>query len=268
MEIFNENLFFREIPVSQADEIIEQYEQEYQQMATSGQEQHVYIYDHPIMTPAQQSTGVHLKREIADKEHNENLIDPSNQNVIVSEPPAVYVELKNENLEGIRYQPNVRYEPPPSERFHRHPGHYTYTGHMPTHHQQIHQREEIMKENEQMPPHSQQQEIRIYEPNQMKGSGVYLSNSGQQNQQQQQQLSGEHNIQVENSESKTQYTNLEPVTSHQNYYISSEPYQSTPNGNFTYLPPPTSKEYIYSSGSPVLYKSKKPSTIDLLLTIY
>lgn len=263
--------------MTQAEEIVEQYEQEYQQITTSGQEQHVYIYDHPIMTTSQQpisSTGIHLKREITDKEQNGNLIDPSNPNVIVSETPTVYVELKNENLEAIRYPSSVRYDPPP-ERYHRHPGHY-YPGHLPTHHQpQIHQREEVLKENEgQSLQHPQQQEIRIYEPGQLVQSpSQHIHNQQQQQishahpqtstsgpqQQHQQQLHGEPNIQVETSDAKTQYTNLEPVTSHQNYYIASEPYQTSSNGNFTYLPgPPTSKEYIYHpSGSPVLYKSKK-----------
>lgn len=143
--------------MNQGEEVVDQYEQ-YETIVTSGNE--VYAYEHPIIAISGQpisSTGIQLKRGILEKDQNEQLIDPSNPNVAVTEGQPVYVELKNEGIENLRYPGSVRYEP--SERHYRPP----YNLPPPSHHQQIHHREEVMKDNEQLQHHQQQHqsEIRI-----------------------------------------------------------------------------------------------------------
>lgn len=224
---------------------VETYEQvhEYQQIPAGNE--HVYQYENgqivTISGQIPQSGTVHLKREmVIEKEPNG--VDHGNSNVVVSEPHAIYVELKNESNEGLRYvhPPNgpMRYEMP--ERYYRY--HHPQISHPmppPSHHHHLQHVREVQGKESEGP--QQTHEIQIYEPE-------------QQSQQQQQQSGEQQNVQAEQvQEQKTHYTNLEPVHS-QNYYIA-EGYQPV-NGNFTYLQAPTTKEgYIYP-GSPVLYKSK------------
>lgn len=258
--------------MSQAQEVQEQYEsvQEYHQISSS-EEQHVYAYEQTpgIITIANQpqtiqTASIQIKRDIIiDKD---NIVNGNNEpsiSVVNSEAHAVYVELKqNENLEHPRYVTNVRYEGP--ERYHR----YTYAHPLPSHLAQ--QREAAMKDAEaaQQQQHhlhhqqqqQHQQEIHIYESEQQQ------QQQNQHLQQQQQQQSSEQQSeqqQQQPNESKTHYTNLEPVPSQNSYYITSENYQSS-NGNFTYLQAPTTKEgYVYHhpAGSPVMYKSNCFSNI-------
>ena len=246
--------------MTQAQEVQEQYEsvQEYHQISSSG-DQHVYAYEQTpgIITIANQpqtiqTASIQIKRDIIiDKDNIVNGNEPS-ISVVNAEPQAVYVELKqNENLDQPRYLTNVRYEGP--ERYHR----YTYAHPLPPH--LAHQREVAMKDAEAAQQHQQhqqqqqhQQEIHIYEAEQQQ-----QQQQQNQHQQQQQQQSGEQQSeQQQPNESKTHYTNLEPVPSQNSYYITSENYQPT-NGNFTYLQAPSTKEgYVYHHpGSPVMYKS-------------
>lgn len=235
----------REISMTQGQEVTEQYEQ--YQITASGDDQNVYTYEQTpggLITITNQPENLQatnlLKRDILlEKEHNG--AGPT-INVVNAEPQTVYVELKNDNIEQ-RYLQNatIRYES--ADRYHR----FAYHG-LPTHnaaHIAHHQRELALKSEG---PTSQ--EIQIYE-----------AESAQSHQQSNQQGNDQSNISEQQSnESKTHYTNLEPVgTSQSSYYISSETYQPANTNGFTYLPTSTSKEgpYVYHHpGSPVLYKSK------------
>lgn len=244
----------REISVSQAQEVSEQYEQ--YQITASGDDQNVYTYEQNsggIITISNQPENLQatnlLKRDIQlEKEQNGNAA----VNVVNSEPQTVYVELKNENIDQARYLSNatIRYES--ADRYHR----FAYHG-LPPHnpaHIAHHQRELALKSEN---GHQTPQEIQIYEAEQG------AQNHQQNNQQGEQNSISEH----QSNESKTHYTNLEPVgTSQSSYYISSEPYQPT-NNAFAYLPTPTTKEgsYVYHHpGSPVLYKSNYLFTLTVL----
>lgn len=240
-----------EISVTQGQEVPEQYEQ--YQITASGDDQNVYTYEQTtggIITLSNQPENLQttnlLKRDILiEKEHNGNANGPV-VNVVSAEPQTVYVELKNDNIEQARYLQNattIRYES--ADRYHR----FAYHG-LPPHntaHIAHHQRELALKES----GHQTPQEIQIYEAEQ-----------GTQSHQQSNQQGSEQNSIADHqaNESKTHYTNLEPVgTSQSSYYISSESYQPSNTNGFTYLPTTTSKEgpYVYHHpGSPVLYKSK------------
>ena len=238
-------MHFREIAVNQAHDV-ETYEQvhEYQQIPAGNE--HVYQYENgqivTISGQIPQSGTVHLKREmVIEKEPNG--VEHVNSNAVTSEPQAIYVELKNENNEALRYvhPPNgpMRYEMP--ERYYR----YHHQIAPPHHHHLQHVREAQGKDNE---GPQQSHEIQIYEPEQQS------TQQQQQQQSHQQQNVDQQNVQAEQvQEQKTHYTNLEPVHS-QNYYIA-EGYSQ--GGNFTYLQAPTTTKegYIYP-GSPVLYKSE------------
>lgn len=244
----------REISVGQGQDVSEQYEQ--YQITASGDDQNVYTYEQNsggIITISNQPENLQatslLKRNILlEKEQNGNGGVPV-VNVVNAEPQTVYVELKNDNTDQARYLPNatIRYES--ADRYHR----FAYHG-LPPHnpaHIAHHQRELALKsENGHLTP----QEIQIYEAEQG------AQNHQQNNQQGEQNSIGDH----QSNESKTHYTNLEPVgTSQSSYYISSESYQPTNNG-FTYVPTPTTKEgpYLYHHpGSPVLYKSNYSFTL-------
>lgn len=230
----------REISVSQGQEVPEQYEQ--YQITASGDDQHVYTYEQTqgIITISNPPENL-LKRDILlEKEHNGN--GPV-VNVVNAEPQTVYVELKNDNIEQARYLQNatIRYES--ADRYHR----FAYHGLPPHNAAQLahHQRGLTLKSEA---GHQTPQEIQIYE--------AEHATHQQSNQQNSEQNSiSEHQA----NESKTHYTNLEPVgTSQSSYYISSEAYQPSNSNGFAYLPTPTSKEgpYVYHPGSPVLYKSK------------
>lgn len=242
----------REISVTQGQEVPEQYEQ--YQITASGDDQNVYTYEPTssgIITLSNQPENLQatnlLKRDILiEKEHNGNASGPV-VNVVSAEPQTVYVELhKNDNIEQARYLQNatIRYES--ADRYHR----FAYHG-LPPHnaaHIAHHQRELALKEG----GHQTPQEIQIYEAEQ----------STQSHQQSNQQGSEQNAIaDHQTSESKTHYTNLEPVGSSQSsYYISSESYQPGNTNGFAYLPTPTSTKegpYVYHHpSSPVLYKSK------------
>ncbi|CRK98343.1 CLUMA_CG011704, isoform B [Clunio marinus] len=239
----------REISVAQSQEETEQYEQ--YQITASGDDQNVYTYEPTsgglIAIAAQpenlQATGI-LKRDILiEKEHNSNNGNGPTINVVNTEPQTVYVELKNDNIEQGRYLSNpIRYES--ADRYHR----FAYHG-LPSHnpsHIVHHQRELTLKAEG---GHQTPQEIQIYEAEQ--GSQNHHQNNQQNNEQ--------NNISdQQGNESKTHYTNLEPVgTSQNSYYISSDSYQPSNSNGFTYLPTPTSKEgpYVYHPSSPVLYKN-------------
>lgn len=240
----------REISVAQSQEVPEQYEQ--YQITASGDDQNVYTYEQTsggMITISNQPENLQasniLKRDILlEKEHNGNVNGPT-INVVNAEPQTVYVELKNDNLDQARYLQNatIRYES--ADRYHR----FAYHG-LPPHnaaHIAHHQRELALKAEG---GHHTPQEIQIYEAEQ-----------GSQNHQQSNQQNEQGNIaEQQSNESKTHYTNLEPVgTSQSSYYISSESYQPANSNGFAYLPTPTSKEgsYVYHHpGSPVLYKSK------------
>lgn len=241
----------REISVAQGQEVPEHYEQ--YQITASGDDQNVYVYEQMRSPPiidgrsvlTQQFPGASLLKGdvLVEKEHNGN--GPI-VNVVNAEPQTVYVELKNEGIEQqARYLQNatIRYES--ADRYTR----FAYHG-LPSHnaaHIAHHQRELALKAEG---GHQTPQEIQIYEAEQ-----------ASQNHQQSNQQSGEQNSIADHqaNESKTHYTNLEPVGSSQSsYYISSESYQPGNGNSFAYLPTPTSKEgsYVYHPGSPVLYKSK------------
>lgn len=227
-----------EIAVAQAPEEYEQY-----QITASGDDQNVYTYEASggiiITAPSEHlPPGGIIKRDMMiEKDHNGS--GPS-VNVVNAEPQTVYVELKNEDT---RIYPNaIRYEP--TDRYHRFHGYHGVHGQHPPPppppHYAHHQRELAMKTEAQ-----QAQEIQIYEAEQQNAA---------QNEQNQ-------NIQEHSSnEPKTHYTNLEPVGSSQNsYFIStSENYQPSSGGQFTYLTSQPAKEtsYVYhaTTGSPVLYK--------------
>lgn len=244
----------REISVSQGQELPEQYEQ--YQITASGDDQNVYTYEQTqggIITISNQPENL-LKRDILlEKEHNGN--GPA-VNVVNSEPQTVYVELKNDNIEQARYlQNSVRYES--ADRYHR----FAYHG-LPPHNaaQLAHHHRELALKSENA--HQTPQEIQIYEAEQ-------ATHSHQQSNQQ----NSEQNSISEHQESKTHYTNLEPVvgTSQSSYYISSETYQPANSNGFAYLPTPTSKEgpYVYHHpGSPVLYKSKLTNFCTLLFSCH
>jgi hypothetical protein len=239
----------REISVTQGQEVPEQYEQ--YQITASGDDQNVYTYEQTaggLITISNQPENLQatnlLKRDLLiEKEHNGNGGGPT-INVVNSEPQTVYVELKNDNIDQTRYLPNatIRYES--ADRYHR----FAYHG-LPPHnaaHIAHHQRELALKSEN---GHQTPQEIQIYEAEQ----GHHQSNN--------QQVGDQNSISDhQTNESKTHYTNLEPVgTSQNSYYISSETYQPSNSNGFAYLPTPTSKEgpYVYHHpGSPVLYKSK------------
>lgn len=247
----------REISVSQGQEVPEQYEQ--YQITASGDDQNVYTYEQSsggIITISNQPENLQatniLKRDILlEKEHNGNSSGPV-VNVVNNEPQTVYVELKNDNIDQARYLQNatIRYES--ADRYQR----FAYHG-LPPHnaaHIAHHQRELALKAES---GHQTPQEIQIYEAEQ----GV------QRHQQSNQQVSEQNSIaDHQTNESKTHYTNLEPVgTSQSSYYISSETYQPSNSNSFAYLPTSTSKEgpYVYHHpGSPVLYKSKFLFTSD------
>lgn len=248
----------REISVAHGQEVSEQYEQ--YQITASGDDQHVYTYEQNpggIITISNQPENLQatslLKRDILlDKEQNGNAGLPV-VNVVNAEPQTVYVELKNENIDQARYLQNatIRYES--ADRYHR----FAYHG-LPPHnpaHIAHHQRELALKSEN---GHQTPQEIQIYEAEQ-----------GAQNHPQNNQHSGEQNsiADHQSNDSKTHYTNLEPVgTSQSSYYISSESYQPTNSNGFTYLPTPTTKEgpYVYHhSGSPVLYKRNYSFNLNL-----
>lgn len=234
-----------EISVSQGQEVPEQYEQ--YQITASGDDQNVYTYEQTqggIITISNQPENL-LKRDILlEKEHNGN--GPV-VNVVNAEPQTVYVELKNDNIDQARYLQNattIRYES--ADRYHR----FAYHGLPPHNAAQLahHQRELALKSE----GHQTPQEIQIYEAEQ----------GAQSHQQSNQQNSEQNSISDHQAnESKTHYTNLEPVgTSQSSYYISSETYQPANSNGFAYLPTPTSSKdgpYVYHHpGSPVLYKSK------------
>lgn len=237
----------REISVSQGQEVSEQYEQ--YQITASGDEQNVYTYEQTqggIITISNQPESL-LKRDILlEKEHNGNGGNEPVVNVVNAEPQTVYVELKNDSLEQARYVQNatIRYES--ADRYHR----FAYHG-LPPHNvaQLAHHQRELALKSEGI--HQTPQEIQIYEAEQ----------DAQSHQQSNQQNSEQNSISDHQAnESKTHYTNLEPVgTSQSSYYISSETYQPANSNGFAYLPTSTSKEgpYVYHHpGSPVLYKSK------------
>lgn len=236
----------REISVAQGQEVPEHYEQ--YQITASGDDQNVYTYEQTpggLITITNQAEAANLlKRDVlVEKEHNGN--GPI-VNVVNAEPQTVYVELKNEGIEQARYLQNatIRYES--ADRYTR----FAYHG-LPSHnaaHIAHHQRELALKAEG---GHQTPQEIQIYEAEQ-----------ASQNHQQSNQQNAEQNSIADHqaNESKTHYTNLEPVgASQSSYYISSESYQPGNGNGFAYLPTPTSKEgsYVYHHpGSPVLYKSK------------
>lgn len=238
----------REISVDQGQELPEQYEQ--YQITASGDDQNVYTYEQStgaLITISNQPENLQatslLKRDILiEKELNGNGSGPT-INVVNTEPQTVYVELKNDNVDQARYLQNatIRYES--ADRYHR----FAYHG-LPPHnaaHIAHHQRELSLKSES---GHQTPQEIQIYEAEQ-----------GSQSHQQSNQGGDQNITDQQGNESKTHYTNLEPVgTSQSSYYISSENYQPSNSNGFTYLPTPTSKEgsYVYHPGSPVLYKSK------------
>jgi hypothetical protein len=229
----------REISVAQGQE--EQYEQ--YQITASGDDQNVYTYEPTaggIITLSNQPENL-LKRDLLiEKEHNGN--GGPTINVVNAEPQTVYVELKNDNIDQARYLSNatIRYES--ADRYHR----FAYHG-LPPHnaaHIAHHQRELALKTES---GHQTPQEIQIYEAEQGHQQG---NNQGGDP-----SSIADH----QNNESKTHYTNLEPVgTSQNSYYIASEPYQPSNSNGFAYLSTPTTKEgpYVYHPGSPVLYKSK------------
>ena len=237
--------------ISVGPEVAGPYEQ--YQITASGDDQNVYTYEQTpegLITISNQPENLQatnlLKRDMHEKEHNGN--GPV-VNVVNAEPQTVYVELKNENIDQSRYLQNatIRYES--ADRYTR----FAYHG-LPHNAAQIahHQRELSLKSES---GHQTPQEIQIYEAEQ-------ASQSHQQsNQQGSEQSIADHQA----NESKTHYTNLEPVGSSQSsYYISSESYQPGNSNGFTYLPTPTSKEgsYVYHHpGSPVLYKSKLHSLV-------
>ena len=237
----------REISVPQGQELPEHYEQ--YQITASGDDQNVYTYEPTpsgILTLSNQSenqsSGL-LKRDLLiEKEHIGSSGGPT-INVVNAEPQTVYVELKNDNIDQARYLSNatIRYES--ADRYHR----FAYHG-LPPHnaaHIAHHQRELALKSES---GHQTPQEIQIYEAEQ----GHQQVNNQQGGEQ---SSISDH----QNNESKTHYTNLEPVgTSQNSYYISSEPYQPSNSNGFAYLSTPTTKEgsYVYHPGSPVLYKSK------------
>lgn len=241
----------REISVTQGQEVPEQYEQ--YQITASGDDQNVYTYEQTsggLITISNQPENLQttslLKRDILlEKDHNGNGSGPT-INVVNAEPQTVYVELKNDNLEQARYLQNatIRYES--ADRYHR----FAYHG-LPPHNAHIahHQRELALKAES---GHQTPQEIQLYEAEQGVQSHQQSNQQSEQNSISEQQQQG--------NESKTHYTNLEPVgTSQNSYYISSETYQPANSNGFAYLPTPTSKEgpYVYHHpGSPVLYKSK------------
>lgn len=231
----------REISVTQGSEVPEQYEQ--YQITASGDDQNVYTYEQTpggLITISNQPENL-LKRDILI-EKDQNGAGPV-VNVVNAEPQTVYVELKNDNIEQ-RYLQNatIRYES--ADRYHRfayHPPHNAA-------HLAHHQRELALKAES---GHQTPQEIQIYEAEQ-----------GAQNHQQPSQQGSEQNsiADHQSNESKTHYTNLEPVGTSQSSYYISESYQPSNSNGFAYLPTPTSKEgpYVYHHpGSPVLYKSKQ-----------
>lgn len=239
----------REISVAQGQEMPEHYEQ--YQITASGDDQNVYTYEQApggIITISNQPENLQaaniLKRDILiEKEHNGNTSGPA-VNVVNAEPQTVYVELKNDNIEQARYLPNatIRYES--ADRYHR----FAYHG-LPPHnaaHLAHHQRELTLKAES---GHQTPQEIQIYEAEQ----------GAQGHQQSNQQTEQSNIVDHQANESKTHYTNLEPVGTSQSSYYISESYQPGNSNGFAYLPTPTSKEgpYVYHHpGSPVLYKSK------------
>lgn len=245
-----------EISVTQGQEVPEQYEQ--YQITASGDDQNVYTYEQGsggIITISNQPENLQatslLKRDLlVDKENHGN--QPT-INVVNAEPQTVYVELKNDNIEQ-RYLPNatIRYES--ADRYHR----FAYHG-LPPHnaaHIAHHQRELALKSES---GHQTPQEIQIYEAEQGHQQGNNQQGSDQSS-------ISDH----QTNESKTHYTNLEPVGTSQNSYYISETYQPSNSNGYAYLPTPTSKEgpYVYHhSGSPVLYKSKSPFKLNILTVL-
>lgn len=237
----------REISVTQAHEVPEQYEQ--YQITASGDDQNVYTYEPSstgIITINQpenlQTTGILTKRDILIEKEHPGISGPT-INVVSAEPQTVYVELKNNGEEQTRYitNPTIRYEAP--ERYHR----FAYHG-IPTHNPHLqHQREVALKSEGPQHPPPPPQELQIYEAEH--GAPTHAQQSGEQS-----TISSE-----QSNEPKAHYTNLEPVASSQSsYYLTSESYQPANSNSFTYLPTTTAKDgpYIYHPNSPVLYKSE------------
>ncbi|KAG5680916.1 hypothetical protein PVAND_010394 [Polypedilum vanderplanki] len=236
----------REISVTQAQDVAEQYEQ--YQITASGDDQNVYTYEQSpagIITISQpenlQTTGI-LKRDILIEKEHSGVSGPT-INVVSAEPQTVYVELKNNGEEQARYLSNatIRYEAP--DRYHRFPYHGLPPP--PPHNSHLqHQREMALKaEGSQHPPPPQ--ELQIYEAE----HAAHAHHASEQ----------QSSLNNESSEPKAHYTNLETVGSSQSsYYIASESYQPANSNGYAYLPTTTAKEgqYIYHPNSPVLYKTK------------
>lgn len=179
---------------------------------------------------------------------NEKLPNGNNHVLSLPLPPSqhqqIYLQVK-ENDEFVRYQNSipqiVRYEHPNADRYH--PRYHPYQHHPSPHISQPTSsvKTEIESEPAVHQPHTQQQHI-VYQVSESAG-----------------QESNQVQVNESASESKTQYTNLEPmqsVGSGQGYYE----YQTGP-GSLTYLQGPSKGEYytIQASGSPpnhILYKSK------------
>lgn len=236
----------REIPVSQAHEVQEHYEQ--YQITASGDDQNVYTYESSpggiitINQPENLQTGILTKRDILIEKEHPGISGPT-INVVSAEPQTVYVELKNNGEEQARYitNPAIRYEAP--ERYHR----FAYHG-IPPHNPHIqHQRDISLKSEQSHHPPQPPQELQIYEAEHA------APNHSQQQPSEQNAISSE-----QSNEPKAHYTNLETVTSSQSSYYLTESYQPSNSNSFAYLPTTTAKEgsYIYHPSSPVLYKSK------------
>lgn len=241
----------REISVTQAHEMPEQYEQ--YQITASGDDQNVYTYEPSstgIITINQpenlQTTGILTKRDIMLEKDHPGISGPT-INVVSAEPQTVYVELKNNGEEQTRYiaNPAIRYEAP--ERYHR----FAYHGIPPPHNPHLqHQREIALQKSEQQQqqhhPPPTPQELQLYE-------AEHAAQTHSQQNSEQGAISSEHS-----NEPKAHYTNLETVTSSQSSYYLTESYQPSNSNSYAYLPSSTSKEgpYIYHPNSPVLYKSE------------
>ncbi|KAG4078359.1 hypothetical protein HA402_013069 [Bradysia odoriphaga] len=220
----------REVDAQDNDQV-EQYETgtDYTQMAPQVDEP-TYIYEHQpiaVVTSQPQAPAHLLKRNISlDRERTVS-------HVVTSSPQqtTVYVEQATDEGEALRYSTApIRYE----EEANYHARYEYHHGPHATNHS-----DEIKVEINRAHHQNQPTEMHIYEH-----AEVHRPES--------QQVHAEHQP---NNEPKTHYTNLEPAGTGQNYFISTESYQSSGPG-FTYLPSSANKDFVFHPGSPnaVLYK--------------
>lgn len=240
---FSSFSFIREIAEGQSEHYSQTSEQQYHQQNLVQQ----YAHTPPVSSDESyhQNVAQHSRSPRDIPPTNNDKLSNGNNHVLL--PPnqhqAIYLQVKD-NEEYFRYQnalPQiVRYDPN-AERYH--PRYHPYQHHASPHVSQTSSSIKTELENEQNSQQTHPQHM------------VYQMSESSTTQQEPNQVLNENA-----TESKVQYTNLEPmqnVSASQSYYTSIQEYQ-TGAGNVTYLPP---KEYyaIQAGSSPpnnVLYKSK------------